>query len=55
MPCTASVRTIIVTDRVLGVTQPGRQALRRFRHSLEWLQTAALLLLALYLGVLVLV
>jgi hypothetical protein len=45
----------IVTDRVLVASRPDRRALRRFRYSLEWMQTAAILLLVLYLGTLVLV
>ena len=45
----------IVTGKVLVATRPGRRALRRFRHTLEWMQTAALLALVLYLGALVLI
>lgn len=53
---TASVQELtIVTEKVLIATRPGRRALQRFRSTLEWMQTAALLLLALYLGALLLV
>jgi hypothetical protein len=45
----------IVTEKVLIATRPGRRALQHFRSTLEWMQTAAVLLLALYLGALLLV
>jgi hypothetical protein len=44
-----------VPEKVLIAARPGRRALRRFRSNLEWMQAAAFLLLALYLGALVLV
>jgi hypothetical protein len=44
-----------VTDKVVSSSQPGRRALERFRHTLEWMQAAAVLVLAFYLGALLLV
>ncbi|MGZ8231497.1 MAG: hypothetical protein ACXW2A_15355 [Burkholderiales bacterium] len=38
-----------MTDHIMEV-RPKKRALRRFRHSLDWLQGASLLALVLYLG-----
>jgi hypothetical protein len=44
-----------VTGKVVVVPRPGRRALGRFRHMLEWMQAAAVLPLAFCVGAVLLV
>jgi len=41
-------------NKALGATRPDRRPFRRFWYSLEWLQIAALLALAVYVGAMLL-
>jgi hypothetical protein len=43
-----------VINRAIGATRTEKRPFRRFWYSLEWLQTAAVVALVLYLGALLL-